>query len=175
MVGAAACRPVPKQRETIAGARIASQALASTLGRARPSIGTSKGKGPGLLARPGANGANIAKPYKRSECSNGYRQRSRCDSRQDCHTLTALLISSAARHDPHRMASGVHDPHRRASVITISSACAGLITFRIGRAGHRDTYRHRVTVPDWHKHACTIVRLYYYACMRICAYHHIAI
>ena len=122
MVGAAACRPVPKQREMIAGARIASQALASTLGQARPSIGTSKGKGAGPLARPGANGANIAKHYKRSECSNGYRRRGCCDSRPDWHKLT-VLISSAARHDPHRRAvidrdphrraSGVHDPHRR--------------------------------------------------------------
>jgi len=130
MVGAAARGPVPKQSKTITPARTASQAPASTKGQARSSIGTSKGKGAGPLAQPGANGANIAKLYKAPECSNGYRQGGRCDSRPDWHTLTAL-ISSAAR----------HDPHRRGSVITI----------RIGRAGHHDPYRHRVTVPDWHK------------------------
>lgn len=161
MVGAAAHRPVAKQRKTIAPARTASRAPRSTLGQARPSIGTSEGKGPGPLARPGANGANIAKPYKGPECGNGYRQRGRCDSRPDWHKLT-VLISSA----------GHHDPHHGGGVITISSARAGLITFRIGRAGDRDTYHHRVTVPDWHKYACTIVRLYYYAAMSICGYAH---
>ena len=154
MVGAAARWPVPKQSKTIAPARTAWQAPASTLGQARPSIGTSEGKGPGPLARPGANGANIAKPYKGPECSNGYRQRGRCDSRPDWHKLT-VLISSA----------GHHDPHRRGSVIT----------FRIGRAGHHDPHRHRVTVPDWHKYACTVVRLYYYAAMSICRYAHMSI
>ena len=130
MVGAAARRPVQSKRGMIAPARTAWQAPASTLGQARPSIGTSEGKGLGPLARPGANGANIAEPYKGPECSNGYRQKGRCDSRPDWHKLT-VLISSAAR----------HDPHRRGSVITI----------RIGRAGHHDTYRRRVTVPDWHR------------------------
>jgi hypothetical protein len=160
MVGAAACWPVQSKRGMIAPARTAWQAPASTLGQARPSIGTSEGKGLGPLARPGAKGANIAEPYKGPGCSNGYRQRGRCDSRPDWHKLT-VLISSAGHRDPHRRASGVHDPHRRGSVITISSACAGLITFRIGRAGHHDTYRRRVTVPDWHKCKRTMGQAYY--------------
>jgi hypothetical protein len=130
MVGAAARRPVQSKRKTIAPARTASQAPASTRGQASASIGTSKGKGPGPLARPGANSANIAERYKGPECSNGYRREDWCDSSPDWHTLT-VLISSAAR----------HNPHRRGSVIT----------FRIGGADRRDTYRRRVTVPDWHK------------------------
>lgn len=136
MVGAAARWPVQSKRETIAGARTASQAPASTLGQARPSIGTSKGKGPGPLARPGANGANIAKPYKGSECSNGYRQRGRCDSRPDWHRLT-VLISSAARHDPHRRAVIDRDPHRRASGVHDPH-----------RRGQRDHDQQRLRWPD---------------------------
>ena len=154
MVGAAACWPVQSKRGMIAHARTAWQAPASTLGQARPPIGTSGGKGPGLLARPGANGANVAKPYKGPECSNGYGQRGRCDSRPDWHKLTVLISSP-----------GHHDPHSRGSAIT----------FRIGRAGHHDPYRHRVTVPDWHKYACTAVRLCCYAAMSICGYAHMGI
>lgn len=101
MVGAADCWPMQSKRQTIAPARTAWQAPTSTLGQARPSIGTSCGQG----------------------------------------LPVTVLISSAARHDPHRRAAIDHDPHRRGSVITI----------RIGRAGHHDPYRHRVTVPDWHK------------------------
>jgi len=112
MVGAADCWPLQSKRQTIAHARTAWQAPTSTLGRARPSIGTSEGKGSGPLARPGANGANIAKPYKGPECSNGYRQGGRCDSRPDWHKLT-LLISRAARHDPHHRGHRDHDPYRQ--------------------------------------------------------------
>lgn len=88
----------------------------------------------------GENRRIVTKHHKTPECSNRYRQRSRCDSRPDWHKL-AVLISMA----------GHHNPHRGASVITI----------RIGRAGHHDPYRHRVTVPDWHKCKCTIVQAYY--------------
>jgi|DEB0MinimDraft_6_1074348.scaffolds.fasta_scaffold00004_56 hypothetical protein len=112
MVGAADCWAVQSKRQTIAPARTAWQAPTSTLGQARPSIGTSGGKGSGPLARPGASGANIAKPYKGPECSNGYRQRGRCDSRPDWHKLT-VLISSAARHDPHCRGQCDHDPYRQ--------------------------------------------------------------
>ena len=60
----------------------------------------------------GENRRIVNKNHKTPKCSNGYRQRGHCDSRPDWHKLT-VLISSTARHDPHRRASGVHDPHRR--------------------------------------------------------------
>jgi hypothetical protein len=104
--------------------------------------------------RTGENRRIVTKNHKTPECSNGYRQRGRCDSRPDWHKLTVLISSTGHR-----------DPHRRGSVIL----------FRISRAGHHDTYRHRVTVPDWHKYACTIVRLYYYARMRISPYRYMTI
>ena len=99
MVGAAACWPVAKQRETIAPARTMPGSHESNgltfLHISRPTMERPllasaaifcNKRGP--YHETGENRRIVKSCNDRADCSNGYRQRGRCDSRPDWHTVT---------------------------------------------------------------------------------------